>query len=102
RTYEEYRSLSDNWFLIEKNKNLFFLDLTMKDKVSQFKSALDYVQNDYLSIETIIKQKGADLLNHAKQRIKEQHKDDTNKDEMLYITRLSIQLIIKNHPKLLT
>lgn len=102
RTNEEYRNLSDSWFLIEKNKNLFFLDLTMKDKVSQFKNALDNVQNDYLSIETIVKQKGAELLNHAKQRIKEQNKDYTNKDGILYLTRLMMQVIIKNHPKLLT
>lgn len=101
RTIEEYRNLSDNWFLIEKNKNLFFLDLTMKDKVLQFKIGLDNVTDTIADIESFIETKGADLLNYAKTRIKIQEQPYTNKDGILYITRLIMQVILKNHPKLL-
>lgn len=86
----------------EANKNLFVLDPTMKDKITQFKLALDAVQDDYNSVKTIIETKGADLLHYAKIRIKEQNKDYTNKDGILYLTRLIMQVILKNHPKPLT
>lgn len=86
----------------EANKKLFALDPTMKDKITQFKLALDTLQDDYNSVKTIIETKGADLLKYAKQRIKEQAKDYTNKDGILYLTRLIMQVVLKNHPKLLT
>lgn len=86
----------------EPNKNLFKLDPTMKDKITQFKIALDTVQDDYNSVKTVIETKGADLLHYAKQRIREQGKNYTNKDGILYLARLIMQVVLKNHPKLLT
>lgn len=102
RSDEERSNLQSKWIHGIKNKNLFFLDDTMKNKVSELKTALDNAQEDYATIENLIKQKGADLLNYAKQRIKEQNEDYTNKDGILYLTRLMMQVVIKNHPKLLT
>lgn len=86
----------------EPNKNLFNLDPTMKDKVILFKSTLDSVQDDFTVIETLIRTKGAELLQYAKQRIKIQNQPYTNKDGILYLTRLIMQVILKNHPKLLS
>lgn len=96
----------------KSNKDLFGLDPTIKDKVTEFKEALDIVQENYAAIEALIQQKGADLLKHAKIRIK--GKDPVtgvvitpepafkNKDGILYVARLLMQVILKNHPKILT
>lgn len=81
----------------KSNRDLFALDSTMKTKVTEFKTALDNVSNDYNSLETILKSKGAELLHYGKQQIK-----SNNKDGILYLTRLIMQVILKNHPKLLS
>lgn len=84
------------------NKSLFELDPTMKDKIIQFKNDLDIIQNEFSLIETLVKSKGSDILNYAKQRIKMPNEDYTNKDGILYLTRLIMQIVLKNHPKLLS
>jgi pyrrolidone-carboxylate peptidase len=85
----------------EANKKLFGLDPTMKVKVTQFKDALDTVPNSYSDIENVLKTKGADLLLHAKTRIKEIG-NQKNKDGIIYLTRLIMQVVLKNHPKILS
>ncbi len=49
-------------------------------------------------IEAIVKQKGSDLLTFARQRIKQSSQLYTNKDGILYITRLVARMVIRNHP----
>lgn len=112
RSSEETSNLQNEWVLGIKNKSLFFLDNSMRDKVLQFKLALDNAQEDYTVIENIIKEKGSDLLKHSKAHIKGKDPitgiditpvpDFKNKDGILYLSRLMMQVVIKNHPKLLT
>ena len=49
-------------------------------------------------IEAIIQQKGSDLLTFARQRIRQPGQPYTNKDGILYITRLVARMVIRNHP----
>ncbi len=101
-TVEEKRNLATRWLTGETNKTLFFLDQTMKDKVLQFKTGLDNINENITDIKTLIESTGAALLNYAKARIRLQDQPFSNKDGILYLARLMMQVILKNHPKLLS
>lgn len=84
------------------NQALFKLDPSMKDKVIEFRDKLNVVGETQQEIERLLKDTGADLIAHAKQQIKIAGKPWTNKDGTLYITRLIMLVLLKNHPKVLS
>src|SRR5699024_8744248 len=47
--------------------------------------------------ESLLSQKGAELIVLARQRIREVNQPYTNKDGILYLVRLMMQLVLKNH-----
>jgi pyrrolidone-carboxylate peptidase len=124
-THEEKKQLSTLWLNIpgtdysvvppvpkqyKGNKELFFLDPAMRQKVIAFKHALDQSSNSLPNVEKLVKEKGSDLLHCAKAHIKgvspytnlpiNSAPGFKNKDGILYITRLMMQVILKNHPKI--
>jgi pyrrolidone-carboxylate peptidase len=113
-TNEELKQLSTYWLTNNGhagNKELFFLNPDMKQKVTAFKKALDLSTNTLSDVQNLVKDKGAELLRFAKAYIKGISPYPTlpvisasnfkNKDGILYITRLMMQVILKNHPKIL-
>lgn len=101
-TYEEDNMLNQNNSYGPKNKTLLEKDPTMVLKVSDFKTALDNVAANKSAIINLLKQLGEDLLSHYKQRIKMPGESFTNKDGILYIARLRMQVIMKNHPVIIS
>ena len=102
---EEYNNLSNSKFWRDytggkSNKSLFELDPLMKNKIIEFKKAIDTININKTAIESLLKQKGQELLNYSKQAIRS-NLPCKNKDGILYLTRLIMQVILKNHPKLL-
>ncbi len=107
---EETRNLSLFWSTYGSglsNSELFFLDDTMSQKCIAFYHHL--TQGVPGDIENIIKKTGEELLRDAKLRIRGINPLDgsenasalyVNKDGILYIARLIMQVILKNHPKI--
>lgn len=83
------------------NKELFELDPSFKDKVEKLKDELDTVAKNITAVEDLLKSKGADLLAHAKTQIKV-NGAMKNKDGILYLTRLIMSVVIRNHPIILS
>jgi|GEM_PF-924358 len=107
---EETRNLSLFWDTYSgglPNSTLFFLDDTMSRKCIAFYHHLTQcVPGD---IENVIKKTGEELLRDAKLRIRGINPLDgsknvsalhVNKDGILYIARLIMQVVLKNHPKI--
>jgi pyrrolidone-carboxylate peptidase len=108
---EEKKQLGSKELWKTTNKRLFNLEpsftQSFKNIITSLKTELDDVQEDRSSIESVIRQKGAELIINAKKLIREKDasgnlKSYANKDGMLYLSRLISQVIIKNHPKLLS
>lgn len=110
---EEWGNLSNDRSWIPLNKELFDLDSSMKIKIEEIKTALDDSNvKTKGKIKRVLREKGADLLKHAKAHIKGEDPDTgnpitptpnfVNKDGILYLTRLIISVIIRNHPKIRT
>lgn len=105
-TFEEKNNLSKSklWGKDEKsNRELLNLDPTMKAHIKSFKRSLDTVVDTdaYEAFVRILKEFGAGILNHAKAKIRIGNTPYTNKDGILYLARLIMQVILKNHPKIL-
>ena len=111
-SYEEEINLSSGKYWLYypggvENKELFRLDVmsppiatTFTDKVVAFKDALDNIPSRKRHIQELLQKRGADLLEFAKAQIRITGKPWTNKDGMLYLARLIMSVIIRNHPKL--
>jgi len=113
---EEWGNLSSDRFWIQysggnSNKSLFDKDVSMKTKIEEFKTALDNSNvKSKNKIKKVLREKGADLLKHTKAHIKGLNPntgtpitptpDFVNKDGILYLTRLIMSVIIRNHPKI--
>ncbi len=112
---EERNNLSGSHFWIAygtglSNQDLFFLDPSMVQKISQFFNALYQVTVNLPEVKKVLTSKGEDLLRHAKAHIKGKNPSTNqlispipafiNKDGILYLTRLIMQTILKNHPKI--
>lgn len=100
-TFEEFNMLDQTQTNGPRNKILLEKDPTMVLKISDFKTALDNVTHNKSAIIALLEQSGADLFAHAKQRIKMIGEFWTNKDGILYIARLRMQVIMKNHPTIM-
>ena len=102
-TYEEENMLTINSPTSNgaKNKVLLEKDPTFLTKITDFKTALDGVST-YANLKTLLENRGADLFAHGKARIKISGQQFTNKDGILYIARLRMQVIMKNHPYILS
>lgn len=83
-----------------KNKILLEKDSSFLNEITEFKTALDGVSN-YDNLKNLLKEKGSDLFLHAKTSIKIETGDSYNKDAFLYLSRLRMQVILKNHPYVL-
>ena len=96
---EEYRNLQEFW-LERKNKALFFLDKNWHKKLYSFKNDLDNCVANFEALEILLAKKGSEILRYAKRKIRIKNKPYTNKDALLYLGRLAMQVILKNHEKL--
>ena len=104
-TTEEFNNLANaafwqNYTNGKTNKSLFELDISIKTIILDFKEELDNININKQSIENLVKIKGAELLNYAKQSIRNNWAAK-NKDGILYLSRLIMQIILKNHPKII-
>lgn len=114
---EEYMNLSSDKFWTaygingyytqpgKSNLDLFRLDIqtppipiTFRDKVESFKDGLDNITPKKSTIREHIIKSGQDLLLYAKTQIRISGKAWENKDGMLYLARLIMSVIIRNHP----
>ncbi len=126
-TYEERNQLDTWWLQVpsknppvpsyaKTNKVLYLLDgytlnneqYTLTGVLNtlplELRNELDILYSNYPNtdvpvneIETLLSQKGSELIVLARQRIREVNQPYTNKDGILYLVRLMMQLVLKNH-----
>lgn len=99
--WQNYNNLDINNPIGLNNKSLFELDKSIKSIIIDFKQKLDKININKQEIESLVKIKGAELLNYAKKSIRN-NSVTRNKDGILYLSRLIMQIILKNHPKILS
>lgn len=104
-TVEEEQNLSISWNSRENsgksNKELFNLDPQLTNLVGELRSELDIITANPVDIKNLLIQKGANLITLARQRIRQLNVAYKNRDGILYLVRLMMQVILKNHPKTL-
>ena len=118
-TNEEIKQLGTLWNSISgarSNKELYLLDghtlnngqYTLTGVLNtlplELRNELDILYSNYPSspipvneIGSLLSQKGAELIVLARQKIREVGQPYTNKDGILYLVRLMMQLVLKNH-----
>ncbi|MDC8104680.1 hypothetical protein MTQ00_09025 [Chryseobacterium sp. B21-037] len=101
-TYEEMNMLHKSSQVFTINKGLLAKNTELTGLISELRTELNLVAENADDISTLLKQKGTELYVLAKQKISEANKPYTNKDGILYLVRLKMQVIIKNHPKIIT
>ena len=101
-TYEDKNMLDKSSTLCTKNNDLLEKDTKIKNLILNLRTSLNQINpTDKTTILALLKEKGAELYTLSKQRIKIEEEKYYNKDGILYIARLKMQVIIKNHPIIL-
>ncbi|MBA4155611.1 hypothetical protein, partial [Flavobacterium sp.] len=101
---EENKELNkdgSNWERNLNNKVLLGLDPVIKNLIEELRNELDLVNDNASEIRTLIEYKATELLTLSRQRIRVNGTVYQNKDGILYIARLMMQIVLKNHPKLI-
>lgn len=119
KSNEEIKQLSTLWNSISNarsNKELYLLDGStlsngqytligiLNTLPLELRNELDVLYSNYPStavpvneIESLLLQKGAELITLSRQRIREVNQPYSNKDGIPYLVRLMMQLVLKNH-----